>query len=123
MHFENLFTVSPTVPDQVLMNLIPKVISDQDNADLLRIPTSDEVWMVVKSMKSNKSPGPDGFPVSFFKHNWALVGNQIVALIQNVFVSKKFDPKLNETFLFLIPKIKQPKSPSDFRPIGLSNTP
>ncbi|XP_026379960.1 uncharacterized protein LOC113274788 [Papaver somniferum] len=64
MHFENLFTVSPTVPDQELMNLIPKVIYDQDNADLLRIPTSDEVWMVVKSMKSNKSSGPDVFPLN-----------------------------------------------------------
>lgn len=37
---------------------------------LTRKVTKEEVYLVIKSMPSNKSPGPDGFTVKFFRAYW-----------------------------------------------------
>ncbi|XP_026456387.1 uncharacterized protein LOC113357247 [Papaver somniferum] len=42
-------------------------ITDNENKTLNAIPTQDEVWRVLKSMGSLKSPGTDGMPPIFYK--------------------------------------------------------
>ena len=42
-------------------------MSDADN-DILVAPFSEkEVFDAIAQMKNNKAPGPDGFPVEFYK--------------------------------------------------------
>ena len=50
-----------------LQNLdIPKV--DPITANELDVPLNvEEIKSSIKAMQNNKSPGPDGFPVEFFK--------------------------------------------------------
>ena len=47
---------------------IPKLISDIDNNNLIKLPNLEEVRIAVFSVDSNKTPGPDGFGASFFKN-------------------------------------------------------
>lgn len=122
-YFSELFTKSSIDPEEEISSHIKSTISIEENLTLTAIPSPEEIWMVVKNLKSNKAPGPDGFPVSFFKHNWVIVGSQLVAVVKDFFKNKNLDINLNKTYLFLIPKTKHPKTPTDYIPIGLYNTP
>jgi hypothetical protein len=42
--------------------------------------SGEEVDGVLKSMKVDTAPSPDGFPVIFFKRLWALVKPYILAI-------------------------------------------
>lgn len=48
----------------------------------LHAPISeDEVWCVIKEMSLDKAPGPDGFTGRFYKSCWAIIKNDIMAVI------------------------------------------
>jgi len=70
-------------------------------------------------MKPYKSPGPDGFQCIFFKQYWHIVGEDIFRLVSTAFQTGFFDPTIGDTLIALIPKIDQPKTYKDFRPISL----
>jgi hypothetical protein len=42
-------------------------VSVEDNMWLTKPFTLEEIEGVIKEMKTNTAPGPDGFPVMFFK--------------------------------------------------------
>jgi len=46
---------------------IPRMVSREDNVNLYRLVTEEEVSGVLKEMQNGKAPGPDGFNVDFFK--------------------------------------------------------
>jgi len=57
----------------------------------------------------------------FFQKNWALVGDNVCALVLDVLRGARFLEGLNNTFLALIPKVDNPQPVSQFRPIWLCN--
>ena len=85
-YFEENFkrTSEPHVPRD-LENLIAPCISEEENRELCRIPSREEIRKVVFGMKSLKAPGPDGFPALFYKHYWDIVGDQVVLATQSFF--------------------------------------
>lgn len=52
---------------------------------------------------------------------WDIVGSKLINLVTDFFESGSFSSQINHTHLTLIPKIKNPENPSQFRPIGLCN--
>jgi hypothetical protein len=42
-------------------------VSDEDNAFLIKPFSDEEIEFAIKDMKTNTAPGPDGFPVAFYK--------------------------------------------------------
>ena len=69
-------------------------------------------------MPGNKSPGPDGFTMEFFKGAWEVIGGDVTMAIQSFFI-KGFLPKgLNSTILTLVPKKDEVKMMKDYRPIS-----
>jgi len=44
-----------------ICNEIPKMVTEDQNKALMRAATLEEVEEIVKGMKKNKAPGPDGF--------------------------------------------------------------
>lgn len=58
---------------------------------------------------SNKVPGPDGYTVEFFRATWKVVGDQVVASIQEFFIFGRLLKKLNATAITLVPKCPHPK--------------
>ena len=77
---------------------------------------------MVKSFPPDKAPGPDGFTTLFFQKCWDVLGWELLLALE---VSRKTGSMLKEfnaTNVVIIPKIGDPQSFSDFRPISLCNT-
>ena len=52
---------------QKILGAIPSLVTEDQNALLLREFTEQEIEETVFSMATNKAPGPDGFTIEFFK--------------------------------------------------------
>ena len=48
-----------------IYNEIPSMITRDQNLALMKVETLEEVEEIMKGMKKNKAPGPDGFTVEF----------------------------------------------------------
>jgi hypothetical protein len=64
----------------------------------------NEVWEVVRKMKGDKAPGPDGFSMAFFQTCWEVVKKDMIAVFKEFHESRKFEKSINATFVALIPK-------------------
>lgn len=83
--------------------------------------TPEEIQKVLFAMPNDKSPGPDGYTVEFFKAAWSVIGSEFITSVQSFFV-KGFLPKgINFTILALIPKKTVAKEMKDYRPISCCN--
>ena len=67
-----------------------------------------------------KAPSPDGMPPMFFQNYWDLVKGDITNTILSYLNSGVFT-FTSQSYICLIPKVKNPKSGIEFRPISLCN--
>lgn len=80
-----------------------------------------EIDKVVHNMGSLRTLGPDGFQALFFQKNWEIVSQNEYDLVLRVLEGKGLPENLNNTHIVLLPKVDDPESASQFRPIGLCN--
>lgn len=72
-------------------------------------------------MESLKASGLDGMATSFYKRYWDCVRSDVIATYLG-FLNEEADLlSINKTLIVLIPKIQNPKTPKDFRPISFCN--
>ncbi|XP_058776954.1 uncharacterized protein LOC131651303 [Vicia villosa] len=67
----------------------------------------------------NKSVGPDGFSLKFYKQNWDLIKNDVLRFLSDFHKFPKLTKACTSSFLTLIPKINNPQSLTDYRLICL----
>jgi retron-type reverse transcriptase len=72
-------------------------------------------------MKSDTAPGPDGFPVLFFKKFWRLVKHEVLHILNDFILGRIDVARLNFGVLSLIPKVPGADMITQFRPIALIN--
>jgi len=68
---------------------------------------------------SEKSPGPDGLNFKFIKHFWETLNPDIIRFLDEFYVNGIFPKGGNASFIALIPKLKDPQTLNDYRPIFL----
>nr|GFA71333.1 hypothetical protein [Tanacetum cinerariifolium] len=68
-------------------NLFKVCLNDQDALHMVRSVTDREVKDAIFSMGDDKSPGPDGYTVAFFKDAWLIVGDEVTKAIREFFVN------------------------------------
>ena len=105
-----------------MLKFIPKLVTSEDNKNLNRPITLDEVQTVVFNMSPDKSPGPDGFQAFFFQKCWDILGEDLWRAIEASQNGGSLLAEINYSFLTLIPKKDGIEHPGDFRPIALCNT-
>ncbi|PWA47507.1 RNA-directed DNA polymerase, eukaryota [Artemisia annua] len=117
-HFRYRFSkddgVRPTILSDSFLKLSPNQITSLD------APFScEEIKKAVWDCGSDKAPGPDGFTFGFFKIFWEVIKEDVFALVRS-FQNRRVIPRgCNPSFIALIPKVKDPRFTSDFRPISL----
>lgn len=98
-----------------------KTISEREANELIKPFSEEEIRTAAFSMEATKSPGLDGFSVSFYQKFWEVVNRDVVAAV-NEFGNNPWAVKhFNATFLFLIPKKEIPKGIAHYTSISLLN--
>lgn len=88
---------------------------------LTEIPSTDLIKQTLFSFASNRSPGPDGMPPSFYKNFWRTTKNALIEAVQHFFKTGHILKALNSTFIALIPKHKKASKVDHFKTISLCN--
>ncbi|XP_074315321.1 uncharacterized protein LOC141651512 [Silene latifolia] len=88
---------------------------------LVKPVTHDEIKQCIFSIPSSKALGPDGFSSQFFKDSWSIIGTVVCEVIMDFFHTGKLLKQLNATLVTLIPKMDNPTSVLEFRPIACCN--
>ena len=99
----------------------PTSISDEENKDLMIHVTLVEIQSVLALSKNDKSLGPDGISVEFYRTLFDVIGLDLLRVVDDSQKCGKIPVVFNSTLIDLIPKIDIPKSFEYFRPISLCN--
>jgi len=123
-HFQNLFKASnvANIEEVVRMaQLFPSFVNEEDNQMLCAEVSEEELKEALLSFQKDKSPGPDGWTIEFLLELYEFLGNDILKVVEDSRTSGRLPASFNSTFIALIPKIDNPSSLDDFRPISLCN--
>lgn len=96
-------------------------ITQDQNEELLKAVTEEEVKKAVFEINPSKCPGPDGMTGFFYHHFWETVGKDVFEMVKYFFGSKRLVEGVNKTNICLIPKKLNANKLVDFRPISLCN--
>lgn len=96
-------------------------LTENDRQILEATFTMEEVEKTVQKMKPNTAPGPDGFPVGFYKEFWEQVKYPLKEMMDRPFDGERNLSRLNYGLITLIPKLKEANDIKQFRPICLLN--
>ncbi|XP_028066993.1 uncharacterized protein LOC114269841 [Camellia sinensis] len=115
--FINRYSGGSKVEELIKRKLSPAQVEELTADDL-----ECEIESVFRSLNSNKAPGPDGYPASFFKSSWDVVGKDVIQAIKSFFHSSELLKEVNSTAIALVPKVPNPSKVGDYRPISCCNT-
>lgn len=122
-HFKELLTETEEeeLYDDLLQHLPTKVTADL-NKSLIEEIKEEEIVEAIWSLQPNKAPGPDGFPICFYREYWELIKKDLIKYFKWIQRKGKIGGYTNSTHLALIPKENRPSNFSRFRPISLCNS-
>jgi hypothetical protein len=121
-YYKNLFSTNFVLQDSRLVDeVIPHLITDDVNAILTMLPSTEEIKAAVFSLNKDSAPGPDGFGAFFFQHYWDIVHKEVVNAVLEFFTSGWILPGYNSNIIALIPKSPDALSIDQYRPIAMAN--
>nr|GFA02209.1 RNA-directed DNA polymerase, eukaryota, reverse transcriptase zinc-binding domain protein [Tanacetum cinerariifolium] len=96
-----------------------KGISLEQNDNLEREVSNEEIKWAVWECRIDKAPGLDGFTFGFYRRYWDIIGNDVVDAIKWFFCMERSRKEVIRLFITLIPKVPNANMIKDFRPINL----
>ena len=85
--------------------------ASQTDNDQLAVTFSElDLESIIKEMKLDTAPGPDGFPVPLFKKCWPLVKHGVLHVLNDFILGTIDISRLNFGVLTLIPKVQGAES-------------
>lgn len=120
--YKSEFPTENTKMNKFLQKLLNPVI-DTNTARQMDSPLSlEEVLNAINAMQSNKTPGPDGFPISFFKTFNGKLAPLLLSVFNESLESDSLPPTLIQaTIALLLKKDKDQTSCGSYRPLSLLN--
>lgn len=100
------------------LSCVPTCIDDEMNESLVAKVTEAEVKSAVFSMGASKASGLDGFNGLFYQKNWDTIKVEVYNAVVNFFENGVLDESINLTSVALVPKVPNPESIVDLRPLS-----
>lgn len=123
-HFESLFKDprESSLAEVVQTTLSFPIFVEEDNYEYLMAQISEEEFKsVIHKFQKDKSLGPDGWGVELFEGLYAIMGKDLLVVVEEYKRNKMILPTFNLTFIALIPRKDSLNSFEDFRMISLCN--
>lgn len=88
---------------------------DRAAADAIEVSFSEEeIFNALKDANGEKAPDLDRFSFEFVRSFWHTLKGDLIPLFHSLHTTGEFDPRLSESFISLIPKVRSPSSLNDF---------
>lgn len=116
--YYNLFTTESVMCHTSAFEPFPPTVTNTFSHP----PSMIEVKNALFSMKPLKAPGPDGFHPLFFQNSWDIISKDLHLNIAEWFKHARVPEKLCNALICLIPKVDNPTTVKQLRPISLCNT-
>lgn len=117
--FKNLYTVDRPINGKLSRANFFSLLIENELQSLCMDATELEVKNALDGISPLKAPGVDGLHVKFFQSQWDIVSSSVHHVVSDAFTGKNFDQSINNTFLVLVPKVNNPETISQYRPISL----
>lgn len=72
-------------------------------------------------MDRTSAPGPDGFGPGFYQAVWADIEPKIMRYLSSFYPGEADMSRINRSYIVLLPKTLDARTPTAFRPICLQN--
>lgn len=122
--YKNLYTSENPEQRKIndfLENTTLNKIEEDDNDLLSSFITPGECLRALKSMKNNKTPGPDGLTKEFYLHYWDIVGDDLTEVLNNSYLSGELPDSMKGGHICLLFKKGKRENLKNWRPISLLN--
>ena len=122
--YKNLYTSkkdSDNITMQTFLNecMLPR-LDETESAQLNSEITLEEVKKAISSLKSNKSPGPDGLPGELYKKFNETLSPYLHKMFSQAYIDSALPPTLTEAVITVIHKKgRDPEEVGSFRPLSL----
>ena len=110
-----------TTQPVMLFNLESMIDPSEGLESLTELFTQLEIDAVIRHMPWDKAPGSDGFNGHFLKTCWHIVKHDFYKLCSDFQNEAVNLVSINDGLITLVPKICNPKTINDYRPISLLN--
>lgn len=114
-YFQHLLTSERHESHSDLLNLIPNIVTHQDNEMLIRPFFLEETRAALVSIPLDCASGLDGFTAAFFSTSWELIKEEVLAALNELLRSTSFPLYITHTTIVLIPKKRALESLANFR--------
>lgn len=111
--------------NSILPEITPNInflifLNARNNGFIFRNVDIIEIYNAMMSIKSN-AVGPDGMPLKFLKFIFQNISRPLMFILNNVITTSHFPESWKIGRITTVPKIKSPKTTSDYRPIRVLN--
>jgi hypothetical protein len=97
------------------------MVNTQENYDLTKPFSEEEIKFALFQMDKNKAAGPDGLPVEFFQVCWPIIKSDMLDLFEDFYLGNLDIKRIKYGIITLLPKTKEASMIQQFRPICLLN--
>ncbi|TYK10356.1 LINE-1 retrotransposable element ORF2 protein [Cucumis melo var. makuwa] len=121
-HFEGIYNGGGVENPWLIENLSWSPISTSQAQNLCSSFSEEEIHSALTAFSNNKSPGPDGFTMEFFKAAWFVLKDDIFNIFRDFHTNCIINKAVNITNIALIAKKEKCAEPADYRPISLTTS-
>jgi len=116
--FEDRFKATPDLG--VRLGAVEfKSLPEDVSLRMVEVFSEEEVREAVWHCEGTKSPGLDGFNFNFIRANWETLKEDVMEAMHCFHETGSLPNGCNSSFIALVPKVKDPTTIDQFRPISL----
>ena len=80
------------------MEVIPKLIGEEENRELVKPISMEDLDSMIAIIKQDKAPVPDGLQINFYKASWEIIKEDLLKCYEESRQLGKILGRMNTTF-------------------------